>query len=308
MGRVIVVGSLNIDLVVRASTLPAAGQTVTGEDLARHQGGKGGNQAVAAARMGAPVAFVGAVGRDDFGRSALAALSGEGIATDHVAQLDRPTGVALIVVDAAGQNQIAVAPGANAAVDAAMVDRALEELAPGPADVVLVSREILAAAVRAALGGGRSRGATTILNPAPADDLDAGVRRLADVLTPNETELEMISGTASPAQAAERLFGDGGTRWLAVTLGAAGAALVKHGGPTAQVPAPQLEPVDTTGAGDTFNGALAALLAAGRPVLEAVAMAVTAASLSTLRAGAREGMPTLAAVREAARSIRPVAD
>jgi ribokinase len=292
VGRVIVVGSLNIDLVVRAVSLPAAGQTVTGEDLARHQGGKGGNQAAAASRLGGAVAFVGAVGRDDFGASALKALEDEGIDTEHVMRVDRPTGVALIVVDAIGQNQIAVAPGANAAVDEQMVEAAIAALAPTEGDVVLVSREVPPPAVRAALASGRKGGALTILNPAPADGLEDETCRLADFLTPNETELRMISGTDLVEAAAERLLGDGRTRRLAVTLGAAGAALVERGDRVTRIPAPRVEPVDTTGAGDTFNGALAALLAERRPPAESVGLAVAAASLSTLRAGAREGMPS----------------
>jgi ribokinase len=298
MGRVIVVGSLNIDLVVRAASLPAPGQTVTGEDLVRHQGGKGGNQAVAAARMGAQVSFIGAVGRDDFGSSALAALAAEGIATDHVTRLDRPTGVALIVVDQAGQNQIAVAPGANAALDGAMVESAMAALAPSKGDVVLVSREVSDGAVDAALGGGRAGGATTILNPAPADGLGQATRELADLLTPNESELQAISGSGRPTDAAQRLLSPDGTHWLVVTIGGDGAELMELGGTSTHVPAPPVEPVDTTGAGDTFNGVLAALLAEGRTPVQAVGPAVMAASLSTLHAGAREGMPTKAAMQE----------
>ncbi|HVM29471.1 MAG TPA: ribokinase [Candidatus Limnocylindrales bacterium] len=292
MGRVIVVGSLNIDLVVRAAHLPAPGQTVTGQDLVRHQGGKGGNQAVAAARMGAQVAFVGAVGQDELGQSALQALRAEGIATEDIVLLERPTGVALIVVDRAGQNQIAVAPGANAALDDAMVESALEGLQPTRGDVVLASREIPDGAVRTALARGRQGGALTVLNPAPADGLDPATRQLADLLTPNETEVHTLSGVASSAESARRLLGEDGTSWLAVTLGAAGAELVEFGGKSTRVPAPRLEPVDTTGAGDTFNGALAALLAEGMSPPEAVGVAVLAASLSTQRAGAREGMPS----------------
>ncbi|CAN5758651.1 ribokinase [soil metagenome] len=298
MGRVIVVGSLNVDLVVRAPTLPAPGQTVAGDDLARHQGGKGGNQAVAAARLGAEVAFVGAVGLDDFGDASLDALAGESISVAQVARLDRPTGVALIVVDANGQNQIAVAGGANSGLTAAMVGSAVQELQPISGDVVLVSREIPPGAVRTALAGGRAAGAMTILNPAPADGLDEETRRLADFLTPNSTELEMIGRTSTPAEAAASLLAEAGTRWLAVTLGAAGAVLFERGGAAVHAPAPRVQPLDTTGAGDTFNGALAALLAGGRSPAEAVAWAVTAASLSTLRAGARDGMPTSAQLSE----------
>jgi len=291
VGRVIVVGSVNVDLVVRVPELPRPGVTVSGGELSRHHGGKGGNQAAAAARLGAQVFFVGAVGRDEMGDSALAALVSEGVEVSLVRRVDGPTGVALIVVDDAGQNQIAVAPGSNLAVDGAFVAAAMARLAPAAGDVVLVSREIPADGVREGLEAGRAGGATTILNPAPADGLDAASRAAADILTPNESELEAIAGTGSLADAAG-LLAAVATRALVVTLGAAGAGSSSASEPRSMSAAPKVTPVDTTGAGDTFNGGLAALLADGRPLAEAVRLAVRAASLSTLRAGAREGMPT----------------
>lgn len=297
MGRVLVVGSLNVDLVVRVAQLPQAGATASGGDLSRHHGGKGGNQAVAAARLGAAATFVGAVGDDEMGRAAVAALGDEGVDTAHVATVAHPTGVALIVVDEAGQNMIAVASGANAALDAQTVAGALDRLAPTPDDVVLVSREVPADAVRAALAAGRAAGATTVLNPAPAGGLDRDTRRLADWLTPNETELAVISGTSLAVEAAPLLLEDGSTRWLAVTLGAAGAVMAERSGEPAAFAAPAVDAVDTTGAGDAFNGALAAMLAAGREPADAVRRAVVAASLSTRRAGAREAMPTAEELR-----------
>jgi len=315
-GRVIIVGSVNVDLVVIASRLPGPGETVTGGDVARHHGGKGGNQAVAAARLGARVAFVGAVGEDDFGAVARAALAAEGIDVSHLATVARPTGVALIVVDARAENLIAVAPGANASPTTASVAAALEALAVGPGDVVLASCEIPPGAVRAALAGACAAGATSVLNPAPADGLDPATIALADVLTPNQAELALLAaapgagaaaagagaGAAVPAEGApgtetlaRRLLVEGaGGRAVVVTLGAAGALVVPAGGPATAIPAPHVVPVDTTGAGDAFNGALAAGLAAGLPLGAAVRRAVTAAGLSTTRAGARAGMPTAA--------------
>jgi ribokinase len=310
-GRVIVVGSVNVDLVVVASRLPGPGETVTGGDVARHHGGKGGNQAVAAARLGARVAFVGAVGEDDFGAAARAALAAEGIDVSHLATVARPTGVALIVVDARAENLIAVAPGANASPTAASVAAALEALAVGPGDVVLASCEIPPEAVRAALAGARAAGATSVLNPAPADGLDPATIALADVLTPNQAELALLAAAAgagaavraaAPAEVApeietlaQRLLAEGaGGRAVVVTLGAAGALVVPADGPAARIPALRVVPVDTTGAGDAFNGALAAGLAAGLPLTEATRRAVAAAGLSTTRAGARGGMPTTA--------------
>jgi len=314
-GRVIVVGSVNVDLVVVAPRLPGPGETVTGGDVARHHGGKGGNQAVAAVRLGAAVAFVGAVGEDDFGAAARAALAAEGINVTHLAVAARPTGVALIVVDARAENLIAVAPGANASPTVASVTAALEALAVGSGDVVLACREIPPDAVRAALAAARAAGAAAILNPAPADGLDAATIALADVLTPNEAELALLAaavdadaaaaaralaptgpGAAADVEASARrlLAGGPGSRAVVVTLGAAGALVVPADGPAARIPAMRVAPVDTTGAGDAFNGALAVGLAAGLPLAEAARRAVAAAGLSTTRSGARGGMPTAA--------------
>jgi ribokinase len=294
-GRVVVVGSVNVDLVVVAPRLPGPGETVTGVDVARHHGGKGGNQAVAAARLGAEVALVGAVGADDFGVAARAALAAEGVVTARLATIDRPTGVALIVVDVRAENLIAVAPGANASVTAEAVETALSALAIGPGDVVLACREIPPPPVRAALGAARRAGAIGVLNPAPADGLDMATLELADVLTPNQAELAVAAGDGPPVTAARSLLGGGPVgRAVVVTLGAAGALLVQADQPELALPAIQVIPVDTTGAGDTFNGALAACLAAGLAMPEAVRRAVAAAGLSTTRPGARGGMPTAA--------------
>ena len=306
-GRVLVVGSVNVDLVVAAPRLPGPGQTVTGGDLARYQGGKGGNQATAAARLGARVALVGAVGDDEMGRQARSALASEGIDVAGLAVSSRATGVALIVVDPRGENLITVAPGANDEVHAVHVRTALAALAPGPDDVVLVCREIPPDGVLAALEVGRDAGSTTILNPAPADGLDAATLALADILTPNETELALLGGLGSargnPETAARQVLagqptdageGDAHGRAVVVTLGAAGALIVRAAGAAVAVPAPAVEVVDTTGAGDTLNGALAAGLADGLDLAGAVRRAVAAAALSTTRPGARGGMPTRA--------------
>jgi ribokinase len=294
-GRVVVVGSVNVDLVVVTPRLPGPGETVTGGDVARHHGGKGGNQAVAAARLGARVAFVGAVGADDFGVAARAALEAEGIDTGHLATVDRPTGVALIMVDERAENLIAVAPGANAAVTPAAAEAALAALGLGPRDVVLACREIPPATVAATLTAARVAGATTVLNPAPADGFDpAGLDHVA-VLTPNETELAVLAGPGAPADAARRLLADHpGLGALLVTLGAAGALVVARDWPPATIPATPVSAVDTTGAGDAFNGALVAGLAAGLALPAAARQAVAAAGLSTIRPGARGGMPTAA--------------
>jgi ribokinase len=285
-GRVIVVGSVNIDLVVGTAALPGPGETVTGGRFARHHGGKGGNQAVAAARLGAPTWFVGAIGDDGFGTEARDALIAEGIDVTELRVLaGEPTGVALILVDADGENLISVASGANGRVSPEAVHAALDRLQPGSGDVVLVGHEIPTASAGAALAIGRAAGATTILNPAPAGGLDADIVALADICTPNAGELEILR-SAGAIDASDQ----GETAWL-VSLGAVGARL-SSGGSETLIPSLQVSAVDTVGAGDTLNGALAAGLAAGLGLAEAARQAVVAASLAVTRAGAREGMPT----------------
>lgn len=308
-GRVIVVGSVNVDLVASGERLPGAGETVTGGTFSRHDGGKGGNQAVAAARLGAATAFVGAVGDDDFGAEAREALATEGIDIGGLSVVRGPTGVALILVDARGENLISVASGANAMMTPDLVRAALATLQPTSADVVLVGHEIPTAAARAALEAAREAAATTILNPAPAGGVDRSTFGLADILTPNRGELAAIAaddvarvGRAARAGGAPEVLaqvlldansqGPGVRRAVVVTLGAAGALLVRPGRPAVGMPTPAIRAIDSVGAGDAFNGALAAGLAAGLDVDVAAQRAVVAAAMSTTRAGAREGMPT----------------
>jgi ribokinase len=295
-GRVIVVGSVNIDLVVTVPELPGPGETVIGGRFARHHGGKGGNQAVAAARLGVETAFVGAVGGDAFGHEARAALEAEGIDLRGLLTLDdEVTGVALILVGEAGENSIAVAGGANAALTMAHVRSAIARLKPGEHDVVLVGHEIPTAVTREALRLGRRAGARTIFNPAPATGLTAKVLELADVLTPNRGELAELAHDVGPSAgpAATAVLGGAVKRAILVSLGADGALLVRSTG-TMPLRAPLVDAVDTVGAGDTLNGALAAGLASGFDLEDAARRAVTAASLAVTRAGAREGMPTAA--------------
>ncbi len=295
-GRVIVVGSVNVDLVVTTERLPGPGETVIGGHFAQHHGGKGGNQAVAAARLGATTAFIGAVGHDVFGTDARAALEAEGVDVRGLATVPgESTGVALIVVDATGENSIAVAGGANAVLSSVQVRAALRRLQLTPADVVLVGHEIRTGATHEALRFARLAGARTILNPAPADGLERWTLELADILTPNEGELAKLVGEEGrPSARAKRLLGEQpGRRGALVSLGAKGAVLVV-GRVVRTIPAPRVEVVDTVGAGDALNGALAAGLAAGLDLAEAARRAVVAASLAVTRAGAREGMPTAA--------------
>jgi ribokinase len=284
--RVVVVGSINADLVVVTERLPGPGETVSGGRFARHGGGKGANQAVAAARLGARVAMVGAVGADELGDAAVAELQDEGIDVSGVVRMDdAATGVALIVVDAAGENQIAIAAGANGRLGAAHVPRLKGE------GVLLLGFEVPDAAV---VAGAEAAGWTTILNPAPARAIPEAVLAARPILTPNATEAAQLTGEEDPEAAARALRERTGAPVL-ITLGGAGALLLDGEG-AQRLPAPEVDVVDTTGAGDALNGALAAELAAGRPLAEAARFAIAAAARSTTREGARGGMPRRAEV------------
>lgn len=300
-GRVIVVGSVNVDQVITLDQMPAAGETVTGGRYEQHHGGKGGNQAVAAARLGATVVFIGAVGDDDLGRSAREGLAAEGIDLSRLTVLDgEPTGVALILVDREGENRIAVAGGANMALDSVQVRDALKRLALTKEDVVLVGHEIRTGATHEALRLGRIAGATTILNPAPAGGLERPTLDLADIITPNQGELVALAGEKGKAgKLAMRLLGQvPGDRAILVSLDREGALLVRSAGTTA-LPALAVVAIDTVGAGDALNGALAAGLAAGLGLEAAAGRAVAAAGLAVTKAGAREGMPTTQELKRA---------
>jgi ribokinase len=280
----VVVGSVNADLVVRLSRLPAPGETVSGGTFERHHGGKSANQAVAAARLGTSVAFVGAVGADDLGDEAIAALELEGIDCSGVTRLEEaPTGVALIVVDEAGENQIAVASGANA--------RLAEPRVPEGARVLLLGLEVPDQAVLAAARA--ADGARIVLNPAPARPLPDELLDRGPILTPNEAEARALAGEADAEHAARVLEQRTGAP-VVVTLGARGALVSGQ-----VIGPPKVRVLDTTGAGDTFSGALAAELAAGADIRAAARFATAAAALSTQAAGAREGMPDRAAVERA---------
>jgi len=315
-GRVVVVGSVNVDLVARVDHLPAAGETVGDAVFDRHPGGKGGNQAVAAARLGARVVFVGAIGDDPLADEARSALAAEGVDLSELNVVPGPTGVALILVDRGGENVIAVAPGANAALSVGIVGPALERLRVGPRDVVLVGHEIPTESVRAALAAASVAGAQTILNPAPAAGIDRSVFGLVDVLVPNRVELGQIvaadarragrppDAATDPARLASSLLvaspdGPPIRDAVVVTLGAAGAIAVRRDEPVVETAAPRVDAIDTVGAGDAFVGCLAADMAEGRPLDDAVRRAVAAAALSTLRVGARGGLPTTAELEAA---------
>lgn len=277
-GSVVVVGAINVDLVVSGAPLPEPGRTVTGGTFAQHQGGKGGNQAVAAARAlgGQGVVLVGAVGNDLLGHDALDALRTEGVATSVAMRPGVPTGVALICVGPDGENQISVASGANEQLSASDVSNALGQVFE--AAVVLASLEVSLAAVRAAAAWCSEHGVTLVLNPAPPQPWAREIAEHATYVTPNEHERESLGDLPAGIVVVE-------------TRGEEGAVIHRDGG-TDRVAAPRLDVVDTTGAGDCFNGVFAAGLADGLEVSAAAHRATTAAALSVTKAGAREGMPT----------------
>ena len=287
--RLLVIGSSNTDLVLTCRALPRPGETLLGGDFRQSHGGKGANQAVAAARAGGKVVFVGARGDDDFGRSAAAALKVEGIDVRRFAiKPGAPSGVALILVGGrTRENLIGVAASAN---DALGVDdlRALEAEFP-KAGVVVAQLETPLPAVREAARLARRHGVPFLLNPAPARVLPGALLKQVDVLTPNEHEAAAMTGIGDPRRAGLRLFRQG-CRHVVITLGAKGALLVDGDG-VRLFPAPKVKPVDTVGAGDCFTGWLAVGLAERLPIAAAIGRALRAASLSVTRPGAQDAMP-----------------
>jgi len=295
--RVVAVGSLHLDLVLTMGHLPAPGETVLGSGHFRNPGGKGGNQAVAAARLGQTVGMVGQVGDDADGRELLDALVASGVDTGAVrVDAELPSGLAVVCVDAAGENSIVVSPGASGALPVAQVEAARDTIAA--AAVVLLSLEVPLEAVEAAA---RAATGIVVLNPAPARPLPAALLARVDVCVPNRGELGVLTGEPAPRGQAEvealarRVEGPGA---VVVSLGGDGALLVERHA-TTHVPAPQVAVVDTTGAGDVLCGALADGLARGLELVEALRHAVAAASLSTTRSGAQRSAPTRAEVERA---------
>lgn len=290
MSEVCVLGSANLDIVVPVARHPAAGETVMGADHQRVPGGKGANQAVAAARLGRSVTFVGRVGDDAAGRELRASLDGSGVDTSLLAtDAEAPSGIALITVDDAGENAIVVSPGANGRVDESDIEQAENALAE--ASVVLLQLEIPIDTVTLAA---EATEATVILNPAPAQALTTRLLEAVNVLVPNETELAFLAQANVPksldeaAQLATSLPID----HVIVTLGADGA-LVVVGDRAVHVPAPRVSPVDTTAAGDSFCGALAHSLVGGADLVAAAEFAVRVGAATTLRFGAQTSLPTI---------------
>ena len=293
---VVVLGSANHDLTVVADRHPRPGETILGKAHHSGPGGKGANQAVAAARLGSRVALIGRVGADSFGRDMLDVLANEGVDISAVVvDEDAATGLAVITVETGGENSIIVVPGANGRIARDQITehrRRFEE-----ASVVLAQLEVPMEAVEAAAAITRGR---FCLNPAPARDLSDDLLADVDVLIPNRGELARLAGEDEcddVDEMIELVREIKGPQAVVVTLGSEGALVVEDGYPT-HLPAPEVKTVDTTGAGDAFCGAVAHALAEGRPLVEAARMGVAAGAIATTRTGAQSALPTLSELKE----------
>jgi ribokinase len=291
--RITVVGSYATGLTMRVERLPRPGETLLGTGYRVDYGGKGSNQAVGCARLGARVSFVASIGKDAFGELALGLYRDEGIDVAHVTQSDgAPTGVGFIMVDAGGNNCITIDPGANELLTAAAVSEG--EGAFDSAAVVLTQLEIPVAAAAAAMACGRARSAVTILNPAPVRSLPDSVLRLVDILTPNQSEARVLAGRGpdeviDPEEGARELIRRG-VKQVVMTLGEEGAVIVTASS-TRRVPALRLAAVDTTGAGDAFNAGLAVALACGAGLGDGVQFAVITGGLAVTKEGVIPSLP-----------------
>jgi len=293
--KITVVGSSNTDLIVKVERLPKPGETILGGEFMTAPGGKGANQAVAAARLGGEVTFIAKVGADSFGEQMMENLKGEGIITDYILRdPSSPSGVALIFVGPGGQNMIVTALGTNFKLSAQEVRAA--ESAIISADVLLTQFEVPMDAVEEAVSIAASNGVPVVLNPAPAAEVKDDLLKMVDFLTPNETEAEAISGIdvrdLDSAQEAAKALIRRGAKNVIVTLGEEGALYVSEGR-SLHIRAPKVQAVDATAAGDVFNGAFAWAIASGMSPIDAVALANKAAAISVTRMGAQPSIPTL---------------
>ena len=297
--RIVVIGSLNMDLVAQCETLPRSGQTVFGRDFFTAAGGKGANQAMAAARLGARVTMAGCVGADQFGQDLIAGLRAAGVATEAIRMVDRATGTALITIDSSGANTIVVISGANAICDTASVDGVLAQGSdPG---ILLLQHEIPQKTNQHAVRVARDAGWFIVLNPAPARPVAPQLLPLIDIMVPNETEAATITGIAvnsraDALRAAQHLLMLG-ARAALVTLGSAGAIYCGPSG-TWYCPAIPVTAVDSTAAGDAYIGALATALAEGQAIPDSLSFAGAAAGLSVTRLGAQPSLGTRSEVAE----------
>ena len=297
MGKIVVIGSSNTDMVVRSQKLPAPGETLMGNEFAIIRGGKGANQAVAAVRAGGTVSFSAKVGDDDFGRNAVAGYTAETINTEHIfVDPDKPSGIAVIMVEEdTGQNSIVVVSGANGTLSVEDIQKS--EKVISTADVVLIQLEIPLEVVGYSLKLAKQNGVKTILNPAPAQSLSDELLSLVDIITPNESETHILTGLDPDSEkgvktAAAKLL-EKVNDTVVVTLGSKGVYFISKSGEDGFVPTINVEAVDTTAAGDVFNGFFATALAGRKSYREAIELANKAASISVTRKGAQPSIPKI---------------
>lgn len=293
MNKIIVIGSSNTDMVVRSERLPRPGESVIGGGFMMAGGGKGANQAVAVARMGHRVIFTAALGRDMFGDAAVSSYQRFGIDTSYIVRKDAPSGVALIMVDSAGQNSISVALGANNSLSTEDIRGVFEQVEKD--DIVLLQLEVPMATVDAAVDIAAAKGARVVLNPAPAAMVSEQTLSKLYLITPNQTEAQTLTGIevkdeATASLAAQVLCSRGVGR-VVITMGNLGAYLYEEGRGEI-IEARKVAAVDTTAAGDVYNGALCAALAEGKSLREALAFATKASAISVTRVGAQPSVPT----------------
>ncbi|MDF9845344.1 ribokinase [Paenibacillus sp. PastF-1] len=297
---IVIIGSLNMDMVVRTSRAPEAGETLFGQAFALSPGGKGANQAAAAARLGAEVTMIGRVGKDGFGREMLEVMRKEGVHTEYIGQSEtQATGVASIVVDGEGENRIIVVPGAN--LEMGREDIAALEPVIRQAEMVVMQLETDLSMCEEAASMAHSHGIPVILNPAPARVLTDELLQHVAYLTPNETEAGILAGMAvnsiADAEQAAQLLLQKGVENIIVTLGSKGALIVNHAG-SQHIPGFPVQAVDTVAAGDSFNGALAYQLTSGKTLTEAVRFANAVGALAVGKQGAIPSLPQLVEVEQ----------
>lgn len=292
--RIVVIGSANTDMVVKSPQLPAPGETVLGGNFIMNPGGKGANQAVAAAKLDGKVTFIANLGNDIFGRQAVEGYQKFGIDTSYIHHDDNtPSGVALIMVDDQGENSISVALGANETLQKTVIDKANEELRT--ARFILLQLEIPIQIVEYVVKKAKSFGTPVVLNPAPAQYLSEELLASIHILTPNETEAEFLTGVniqnEASASSAAKILREKGVEIVMITMGAQGVYILSNA-VDQMVPSPKVKAVDTTAAGDTFNGALLVGLTEGKSILDAITFANQAAAYSVTKLGAQSSAPT----------------
>ena len=294
MKNICVIGSLNMDLVVKVDKRPKGGQTVIGGDFKEVPGGKGANQAVAMARLGGNVNMIGKVGTDGFGETLLNALKNDNVNTEYINKADVATGVAMITVDSNAENSIVVAPGANFKVDKDYIDASIEGIEKS--DIVVLQLETPIETINYALKKSKELGKYTILNPAPAVKLDDEIISNVDLLTPNETELEILSGvdiqTEADIEKAAQIMINKGVKELIVTLGSKGSLYINKEKSIFKK-AYKVNAIDTTAAGDSYTGALAVAFANDKNIEESMDFASKVGALSVQKEGAQSSLPTI---------------